>query len=84
VSLLQSLVVLEVSFLDGASLMETVSQCRFMWKETWSALETSDKLGENVVLAFCKSLSKSLGCTFTSLLAADIFEGFCIELLYYI
>jgi hypothetical protein len=47
-----------------------------MWKETWSTLETSNKRGENIILAFCKSLSKSLGCTFTALLAADIFEGF--------
>jgi len=34
--LLQSLFVLEASFLDGASVLETLCQCIFCWELGWS------------------------------------------------
>ncbi len=61
--------------MDGASLMESVSQCAFMWKDAWPLLESIGHVKKVLIAQFCKGLSKSIGCMFTGVLAADIFEG---------
>ena len=75
VSLLQVLFVYEASFLDGASLMETVHQCIYMWRDSWSILESKESLSVQIITTFVKSLSHSLGSVFDGVLAADIYEG---------
>lgn len=76
-SLLQVLFVYETSFLEGGSLMETVHQCVYLWRDSWPILESKEKFPVQIVATFVKSLSHSLGSVFTGVLAADIYEGKC-------
>lgn len=83
-SLLQVLFVYEASFLDGASLMETVHQCSLMWYDSWPLLEKKEEhLTVKIVLTFIKSLTHSLGSVFNGVMAADIYEGTMIILSFY-
>ena len=73
----QALVVREVSFLDGASLMESVCECVFMWQSSWPVLDGAGTTKKSVLVQYCRALSRSQSHVFTSVLAADIYEGEC-------
>jgi hypothetical protein len=75
IKLLQSLFVYECAFLDGASLMESVSKCVFTWKESWVHMENKKNISQRSIYIFCKSLMISISHLFTTYLAADVFEG---------
>jgi len=73
--ILQSLFVHETSFLDGASYLESTHQCVFMWEGSWADVASrSPALPERVLLAFVKSLDRSLMHVNSSVLTADIYE----------
>lgn len=75
VRLLQSLLVYESAFIDGASLMESILQCVLCWEKSWDSLAIVDGLGERALLLYVKSLSLSSNYIFSAVLDADIYEG---------
>lgn len=75
IKLLQSLFIYEGAFLEGASIMESINQCIYMWETTWPSLETKPGIGDRAALLYCKSLAMSLRHQFKTVLAADIYEG---------
>lgn len=74
--ILQSLLVHETSFLDGASYLESTHQCVFMWEGAWANVAARPQgLPERVLLAYVKSLDRSLAHVSKAVLTADIYEG---------
>ena len=74
--ILQSLLVHETSFLDGASYLESTHQCVFMWEGSWANVAARPQgLPERVLLAYAKSLDRSLAHVSNEVLTTDIFEG---------
>jgi hypothetical protein len=66
----------EMAFLHGISLMESTHRCIFMWKDARDRLAHNEDLLSRVVNIFCKAFVQTLSLIFSSLLSADIFEGF--------
>lgn len=62
VQIMQSLIVEELAFLDGASYLESTHQCVFMWEGSWDSLKNREgkTLADEVILAYVKSLDRSL------------------------
>jgi hypothetical protein len=75
VKILQSLIVHEVSFLDGASPLESTHHCVFMWEGCWEHASKRDDINTRIILSFAKSLDKSIASVAKCVLAADIYEG---------
>jgi hypothetical protein len=73
--LLQSLFVYEAVLLDGTSLMDSIHNCIFTWKQGWESLEAHSKLPETIICPFAKSIVKTASNIFGLVLAADIYEG---------
>jgi hypothetical protein len=73
--LLQSLLVHEISYLDGASFLESTHQCIFAWEGAWGNLVKRESLVDRSILAYAKSLDRSLSHISRVVLAADVFEG---------
>lgn len=78
-NLLLSLLIREVQFFDGASLLETINQCCFVWPQAWSAIQekidkNESKLEFSAALLYVKSLIGSSDLVISSVLTADIFE----------
>jgi hypothetical protein len=74
VKIMKSLIVQETAFLDGASYLESTHQCIFMWNGTWDSLKERTTLSDRVILAFVKSLDRSLSNITKGVLAADVYE----------
>ena len=73
--ILQSLIVHETSFLDGASYLESTHQCVFMWEGSWASVATREQgLAERVLLSFVKSLDRSLASVNQIVMTSDIHE----------
>ena len=73
--ILQSLFVHETSFLDGASYLESTHQCVFMWEGAWANVASRGPgLPERALLAFVKSLDRSLMHVNSGVLASDVYE----------
>lgn len=70
-AVLSQLLTREVSFLDGASLIESINQCVFVWPDAWSVPTSSS--GE-VVMYYGRELVRSLSDVVRGVLDADIFE----------
>ena len=89
--LLQALIIEETAFLHGASLFESVMQCKFMWYKSWKFLQQSSSQSSededhinsfNILSLFCKSMIKSISYIFNGVLAGDIYEGNCYYLFF--
>lgn len=74
-AIIKSLIALEVAFLQGFSLMETTHNCVLLWHQSWPYLAQDSSLESRILLAFSKSLVKTLGRIFTLVTSADIYEG---------
>lgn len=74
IRMMQSMIVYETAFLDGASLLESTHQCIFLWDGSWSNLTQAGELGQ-ALLSYSKSLIKSLGHVHQAVLVSDIYEG---------
>lgn len=48
----QALVVLEVSFMDGSSVLETICQCVFCWQQGWQHFNRYSKFLHNLSWCF--------------------------------
>jgi hypothetical protein len=77
ISLIQCLVIYEVSFLQGASVLESTHQCIFLWEKSWDKWKGSSDLDIHVsiIIGYCKSLNKSLHYLNRVVLDADVYEG---------
>ena len=78
ITIIKSLIILEVAFLEGASILESVGKCVFFWKSAWSCLQLpsqQDNIAMKAVAIYCQSLHFSITHLFNTILAADIFEG---------
>ena len=73
--LLQSLFVYESVLLDGTSLMDSIHNCIFTWKQGWESLETHSNETEKLICSFSKSIVKTATHIFGLVLAADVYEG---------
>mmetsp|Transcript_18974 Transcript_18974/g.18300 ORF Transcript_18974/g.18300 Transcript_18974/m.18300 type:complete len:808 (+) Transcript_18974:130-2553(+) len=74
VKIMKALIVQETAFLDGASSLESTHQCIFMWNGSWDSLKERTSLSDRVILAFVKSMDRSLSNVTKGVLAADIYE----------
>jgi hypothetical protein len=82
--LFQELFVREVAYLDGASLLESVNQCIFVWPQSWKYLsenktkEEGEEVGHlvpsQVLMCYMKSVVASLDEIHQTVITADIFE----------
>ena len=73
--ILQSMIVHETSFLDGASYLESTHQCVFMWEGSWANVATREQgLAERVLMSYVKSLDRSLASVNQIVMTSDIHE----------
>jgi hypothetical protein len=77
VDLLKILFTLEVGFLQGYSLMETTHICVTLWCQSWKYLDQDNLLITKIVLAYSRSLVKSLQHIFNLVISGDVYEGNC-------
>lgn len=70
---MQRLVLCEMSYANGASMIETFKNCIFMWPQLWPRLEECGDMGK-ILLAFIKSLASSTGIFHKFVLGSDIYE----------
>jgi Mak10 subunit, NatC N(alpha)-terminal acetyltransferase len=75
VKIFQALIVHETSFLDGASPLESTHRCTLMWEGAWEHVSSGPDSNSRAVLAFVKSLDRSMASVTKCVLAADIYEG---------
>lgn len=78
--LLQSLIIQEVAFFDGYSVLETTHQCVFAWENSWDAILSAENEAVSLslrswLLAFVESLVKSISYANNGIIDADIHEG---------
>lgn len=73
--LFQSLFILELGFLDGASLLESTHHCVLMWPESWRLCSGLDSRLGAISLTYCKILHHGLHAVNKFILDADIYEG---------
>lgn len=64
----------EVAYLDGASLLESVNQCIYIWPQSWKAVEDQGECPSRVLLNYVKSVIATITLVHQSVLTADIFE----------
>lgn len=72
--LFRELLIREVAYLDGASLLESLNQCCYLWPQSWEILQNHQEISSQVLLSYLKSLLISLNSVHQSVLTADIFE----------
>jgi hypothetical protein len=72
--LFRELLIREVAFLDGASLLESLNQCYYLWPQSWKTLQDHQDVSSKILLSYVKSLLISLNSVHQSVLTADIFE----------
>ena len=72
--LIKILLVYETAFLEGASVLESTHQCVFLWPGSWPHLSLRRGLPERVLLAYSRSLSRSIDNLSKGVLDADIYE----------
>lgn len=70
----RELFIREVAYLDGASLLESVNQCIYIWPQSWKLLEEQDGIPSKVLLNYSKSVIATITLIHQSVLTADIFE----------
>ena len=73
--LLKTMIINETSYLDGASFLESTHQCILLWEGAWANFADKSTLVHKILLAYMKSLDRSLSHVSRGVLAADIFEG---------
>lgn len=74
-SFLKSILIHEVSFLEGASVLESTHQCVLLWQNSWTNLQLTADIGANCIISYCKALNKSLFYLNKAILDSDIYEG---------
>lgn len=72
--LFQSLIIYEVAFLDGASLLESTHQCILVWDQSWKDFKPNSNIYEEALFVYSKSLHKSLAYIHNSILNSDVYE----------
>lgn len=70
---MERLLMSEMSYINGSSMIETFKMCIFMWPHAWPRLEAMGEHGK-ILLAFVKSLSKSTSVFHKFVMGADIYE----------
>jgi hypothetical protein len=75
--LFQELFVREIAYLDGASLLESVNQCIYIWPQAWKLLTDESNetdLYSKILMAYMKVVVASIDSVHQTVLTADIFE----------
>jgi hypothetical protein len=72
--LFRELLIREVAYLDGASLLESLNQCFYIWPQSWKTLQDRQDIPSKILLSYVKSLLISLNSVHQSVLNSDIFE----------
>ena len=82
VKLIQQLLIFELSFLDGASVLESTHRCIFLWEKCWSPTSEPksirEKLELDVFITYCKVLNRSLYHLNSYVLTSEIYEGILV------
>ena len=77
--LFETLTMYEVSFLEGASVLESTHQCIFLHNKSWNHLNSEDDLTSSCILTYCQCMNKSMHYLTKAVLDADIYEGMCCK-----
>ena len=76
-NILQKIFILEVGFIDGASLLESTHLCKYLWIEEYEKKSARRDLGADcgsILDMYCFSLKKGLEQYVEAVLACNIFE----------
>lgn len=75
VPIFMKMMVLEVSFLQGYSLIESTHNCVLLWPESWASLENDSSLTGRILLAYGKSNLKTLARWISFMTTSEVYEG---------
>lgn len=72
------MITLEISFLQGYSIIESTHNCVLMWPQSWRHLEQNSTLVSRLLLAFAQSNLKTVSRWLSFFTTSEVYEGICI------
>jgi hypothetical protein len=75
VHLFQSMMIYEIAFLEGCSLVESSHSCILMWQQSWAHIPTMADARTQLMVNYAKNMHASMDNINKAVLAADIYEG---------